>query len=117
MHKLSMFALSGLLFVGSCFASQEINITNLDKYKILKALFYVAKPKEFNSLQQYNSKHELTNDLIDNLVRQNGGRWDFYCIAGRSLGIDINGDSFNPWFFDRYNGTGTAQQVIDNLQT
>lgn len=40
----------------------------------------------------------------------------FDYFVGRVLKVDLSGDEFDPWGYDRDNGAGAAQAVIDRLK-
>lgn len=36
-------------------------------------------------------------------------------FAGKVIKIDFSGHEFNPWGYDRDNGSGKAQKVVDSV--
>jgi hypothetical protein len=37
-------------------------------------------------------------------------------LKGRVMKVDLSGDSFGPWLYDRDNGDGAAERVIAELR-
>ena len=52
---------------------------------------------------------EVARDLIDQ-----GAYFDY--VQGRVMKVDLSGDSFNPWLYDRDNGEGAAKRIVDTLR-
>ena len=94
----------------------HIDITGLDKAKVLKTLIDHANcmalsddasllstmqpPVEIETVRAYIEKDGLTVDYI----------------LGKPIKVDLTGDSFDPWLYDRDHGQGRAQQAIDILK-
>ena len=94
----------------------HIDITGLDKAEVLKTLIDHAHcmaisgessllatmqpPVEIDTVRAYINKDGLTVD----------------CVLGKPIKVDLTGDSFDPWLYDRDHGQGRAQQAIDTLK-
>lgn len=90
-----------------------INITGLDKAEVLKALYDNVKTQGMG-FSQYDPK---PMDIEDARKMIKGGRLYFDYIKGRVMKVDLkDNDTFNEWLYDRDNGTGSAQTVIDKLR-
>lgn len=92
--------------------SELISIAGLDKASVLAALYNAAQPQGLGFLQ-YDptpmSPHE---------ARSQYGKCDDYYdyLRGRVMKVDLSKDSFDPWLYDRDNGSGAAKRVIDALK-
>lgn len=85
----------------------RIDISKKDKAAVLKALYDYAKPRGWRRLfnRPINITIEQARELIDITM-------NFDYVGGRVIKVDISGDSFNPWAYDRNNGEGRAQEAI-----
>ena len=97
---------------------ETISIKGLDKADVLAALYNASKPLGFGRLHFVpgNLPVEAARERIDEL--KNSG-WPLYFdyVKGRVLKVDLTGDGFNPWLYDRDNGVGAAKAVIDALRS
>lgn len=87
-----------------------IDISKLDKAAVLAALYNNARPQGLGHLQWQAEQmtHEQARKLLARCTR-------FDYIQGRSCKIDLSGDELDPWLYDRDNGYGAAQRVIEGL--
>lgn len=92
--------------------SDEISIEGLDKAEVLMALFNGARPQGMGFLH-YDPKPMEKAVAQDILVR--GTYFDY--VQGRVMKVDLSGDSFSPWGYDRDNGKGAAETIIDTLRS
>lgn len=92
--------------------SDRISIEDLDKAEVLASLFNGART------QGLGFKHPKTDEMTareaQELLR---GRTNFDYVFGRVLKVDLSGDSFDPWGYDRDNGSGAAEFVISKLRS
>lgn len=87
-----------------------IDIKGLDKAAVLMALHNGTRPLGMGML------HNIGNMTIEQArkgIERCGMSWD-YC-HGRPLKVDISGNSFDEWAYDRDAGQGAAQRAIDGL--
>lgn len=95
----------------------EVDITGLDKAEVLCALYEVAKPLGFGHL--HYKPGPMPIDRARELIEAHSladGRMMFDYVAGRVLKVDLGGDTFKPWLFDRDNGKGAAAAAIAALR-
>lgn len=105
---------------------QLVDITGLSKAAVLAALFNASAPGGLGFLQAQHGPDVMTEadaqqyiDLGTSPDPGSSGRGDlrYDYLLGRPLKLDLSGDSFDPWGFDRDNGgDGSAQKVIDQLR-
>lgn len=91
--------------------SDSVDISGINKDLLLEKLWKAAKPgpvfagpSEFN-LEQAKSESSTY------------GRYDFDYVLGRSFKVDLGYDTVNPWLYDRDNGSGKFQSVVDEIRT
>ena len=91
-----------------------ISIAGLDKAQVLKALYDRANPGSSKSMGWLAyTPGAMTIEEARGLVEQ---RLDFDYLAGRLLKVDLSGDEFDPYLYDRAYGAGSAQAVIQTLR-
>jgi hypothetical protein len=86
-----------------------INIAGLNKAEVLAALYNASKPQGMGMLH-YDPK-PMTTDEASSLVGQ--GYFDY--LKGRVMKVSLSGDEFDPWLYDRDNGTGAAARAISHI--
>ena len=89
-----------------------ISIKGLDKAKVLKALydnshvqgsgFFNAAPDDF-----------VTIEVCEELLKETTY---FDYLYGRILKVDLSGDEFNEWLYDRDCGQGAALAAINSIR-
>lgn len=87
-----------------------IDISKKDKAAVLAALYNNSRPQGLGMLH-YDPK-DMTREEAAELLEQDG-RFDY--LKGRVLKIDLRGDTFNPFLYDRDLGEGAAQRVVDSI--
>lgn len=89
-----------------------IDITGLDKAEVLAALWQSSKTQGMSFLGRTKSNFvdvEEARRLLE--VQQS-----FDYLYGHVMKVDLSGDSFDPYLYDRDVGVGAAQDVIDRLR-
>lgn len=106
---------------------KTVDISGLDKAEVLQALYNNSRPMGMGFLQAKagpmsteEARKELeAGDDSDRMFpsQRNPDRLYFDYLRGRPLKVDISGDSFRPWGYDRDNGgTGTAENIVARLR-
>lgn len=90
---------------------KKINIAGIDKARLLKALYDGSKIQG-NSYIGY-SGNEFTLEDAKMALRETRS---FDYVNGRVIKVNLSGDEFDPWFYDRDNGDGAAQRIVDALR-
>ena len=88
----------------------NINIKDLDKAEVLAALYNGSRPLGLGILH-FDPK-DMTKDEAKEILNQTE-KFDY--LKGRVMKVDLSGDSFNPWLYDRDNGEGAAERIVNQL--
>ena len=88
-----------------------VSIKGLDKAEVLVALWEHSYEQGLGVLD--NSKKDLTVKEARKLLKKGT---HFQYLKGRVLKIDLSGDEFDEYLYDRDLGKGMAQRVIDELR-
>ena len=108
--------------------SDQIDITGLSKAAVLAALYNASRPQglgmlraEPGDMDEFEAAKfcgilgdDRKQDFPGNML--NRPRLSFDYLKGRVLKVDLTGDSFDPWGFDRDNGQGAAAAAIAGLR-
>jgi len=91
--------------------SEKISLVGLSKAAVLAALYNASKPQGMGFLQ-FNPK-PMNEEKASELLKQ---ATNFDYLNGRGMKIDLSGDELDVWGYDRDNGKGAVQRVIDELR-
>ena len=91
-----------------------VDISGLDKAEVLAALFNASKQQGMGFLDKSGASEMGVEDASS--YTSGGGRLYFDYLRGRVMKVDITKDSFEPWGFDRDNGSGAAERAITELR-
>lgn len=89
-----------------------IDITGLDKAEVLAALFNGSRQQGMGFLDLRGAT-EMTVDHAREILKT---QHDFDYLYGRVMKISVSGDELNPWLFDRDNGEGAVEEIINDLR-
>jgi hypothetical protein len=88
-----------------------IDISKLNKAELLAALYNASHQQGMGFLQSRGTSF-LTAKEAEELLKQ---QHYFDYLYGRVMKIDLSSDKLDPWLYDRDNGQGTAQLVVNTL--
>jgi hypothetical protein len=88
----------------------NIELNGKNKAKVLASLYNNAKPQGLGLLQ-FDAK-PMTEGEAEELLKQQTA---FDYLKGRVMKVDLSGDSFNSWLYDRDNGEGSAERAVRNI--
>lgn len=88
----------------------NVNIAGLDKAEVLVALWARSKMQGMSFL---GYSGELTLEKAKEIVSET---LNFDYLNGKVMKVDISGDEFEAWLYDRDNGEGAAQKAIGELR-
>lgn len=89
-----------------------VGISNLDKAQVLAALYDASKPLGMGLLHFDPAPMSLTEASL--LLDGSNSKYFGY-VKGRVMKVDLSKSEFDPRLYDRDNGQGAAQAVIDKL--
>jgi hypothetical protein len=92
----------------------DISIAGLDKAAVLAALYNRARPQGMGFL--HYDPNPMSVEDAQTILNAREGVLYFDYLMGRVMKVDLSSDTFDPWGFDRDNGSGAAQSVIDALR-
>ena len=83
----------------------NISLIGLDKARVFASLYNRARPQGLGFL------HFTPQDMTIEEARREFGECNGYYdyVHGRVMKVDLSGDSFDPWLYDRDNGDGAAR--------
>lgn len=84
-----------------------ISIRGLDKAAVLAALYNASKPQGAGFMK-YNPQ-PMTRDEAAALLERTPY---FDYLHGRVMKVDLSGDEFDPWGYDRDDGQGAAEKAV-----
>ena len=87
-----------------------IDLKDLSKAKVLAALYNASKPQGMGFIQ-YDPK-PMTESEAEKLLQRGA---DFDYLQGRVMKVDLSGDQFDPYLYDRDNGPGAAKAALESL--
>jgi hypothetical protein len=90
----------------------DLDISGLDKAELLAGLYNRSKPLGLGFLEA--TQEDMTVDEARRIIQQQGPRFDY--LNGRVMKIDLGGDTLNPRGFDRDNGAGATQSVVQAIR-
>lgn len=90
-----------------------INIKNLPKANVLMALFNATHQQGMGFLDARGSRQMTLDDAKEILAT---GQTYFDYLRGRVMKVNLSGDEFDPFLFDRDNYDGSAQDAIAELR-
>jgi hypothetical protein len=89
----------------------DISTQGIDKAELLAALYNAAKPLGMGYL--HYTPEPMPREEAAELLKQS----DYFdYVKGRVMKVRIRGDELSPHMYDRDNGNGAAQAVVDSLR-
>lgn len=89
-----------------------IDIKGLDKAEVLLALYNGSHCQGLGFLQAIDTY--TLEDAKRDLKESFDGYFDY--LHGRVLKVDLSGDSFDSWLYNRDCGEGAAERAINELR-
>lgn len=89
----------------------KISMVDLNKAVVLAALYNASKPQGAGFMH-YDPK-PMTPAEAETLLKRTS-RFDY--LKGRVMKVDLSGDEFDTWGYDRDNGENAAECVIAELR-
>jgi len=92
-----------------------VSIKGIEKARVLQALFNASRQQGLGFFAQEGAT-DITADDAEGIIKEYGGL-EFDYVMGRVLKVDLSGDEFDEWLYDRDNGTGAALAAIDRMKS
>jgi len=89
-----------------------VHIGDLNKADVLAALYNAAQPQGMGFMQY--DPTPMTHNEAQAIL--NSGQTYFDYLKGRVMKVNLEGEEFDPWGFNRDNGTMAAETVIARLR-
>lgn len=90
-----------------------IDIRGIDKATLVAALFNNSKPVGLGFFAAKSNTKMTAEDAQKYLDK---GQTYFDYLEGRVMKIDVSGDEMDPWGYDRDNGQGAANKVVEAIR-
>ena len=102
--------MSGASDIAAEFA--DIDITGLSKAAVLAALYNASKTQGLGFLQY--TPEPMTEAQAAKWIEKWGLSADY--LNGRVMKVELCGNTFSPWLYDRDNGRGAAAAALAPLR-
>jgi hypothetical protein len=89
-----------------------MDIKGLDKAELLAALFNASRQQGMGFMDRSGGSDMTAEDAREILAKQNY----FDYLRGRVMKIDLGGDELRTHLYNRDNGPGAAEAVIEHLR-
>jgi hypothetical protein len=100
-----------------------VDTTGIDRANLLAALYNRAQPQGLGFLNY--TPEPMSREEAERLIEENKREWPpntgrfqayFDYLKGRVIKTDVLQFQIDPWLFDRDNGEGALQAVVDRLR-
>lgn len=91
----------------------KVDITGLDKRVLLRKLWESSKSAPFFAMSNI-PPHPLSESEIDKVFEMEEPYADY--LSGRVIKTRFTTDLLDPWGYDRDNGSGAMQKVVDSMR-
>jgi hypothetical protein len=92
-------------------SDEKINIKDLNRADVLAALYNASKPQGMGFM--HYDPTPMRREEAEALLKQ-GKRFDY--LKGRVMKVELSGNEFDPWGYDRDNGPGSAKAALNSLR-
>ena len=90
-----------------------IDVKGIPKAELLAGLYNRSKPQGLGFLDYKAEKMSI--EEAEAIIEEEGYSYDY--LIGRVIKINIGRDEIDPSLYDRDNGKGAAQSVVDELKS
>lgn len=90
-----------------------MNISGLDKAKILAALYNGSQQQGLGFLNDSGRSPMTPEEALKEFDNNLGFRFDY--LRGRVMKVDLAGDDLDTWLYNRDNGEGAAESIINAI--
>lgn len=89
----------------------NINIKGINKAEVLAALYNNSRVQGMGALQARDGL--MSKEDAETMIEKSGLHFDY--LHGKIMKVDLKGDDFDPWLYDRDNGDGAASRALEPL--
>jgi len=93
--------------------ASHVDISGLPKLSVLAALYARAKVQGMGQFHYVPGPLPMA-DAKELWTSNASKKFDY--VKGRVMKVDLSGDSFDPWLYDRDNGENAARDCIAALR-
>jgi hypothetical protein len=93
--------------------SKTVDISDLDKFDVLKALWENSKTASFFAMMPQMAP-KFSDGEARELLARDRAYVDYLC--GRVIKTDFSKNTLDPWGYDRDNGQGSMQNVVNGVR-
>lgn len=90
---------------------ENVNIKGLAKHDVLRVLYNNSKSQGFHQ-NTVTEDMDVTDAIM--IIEEEGLKFDY--LRARVMKVDISGDEFRAWGYDRDNGEGAAERAIATIR-
>jgi hypothetical protein len=90
-----------------------VDISKVTKEQALAALYNASHPQGIGFINFVPGNMDTSE--AKNIIEESGDNLYFDYLKGRVLKVDLSGNEFDPWLFDRDNFDGAAQKAISSI--
>lgn len=87
-----------------------IDIKGMEKSEVLLRLYNSSSPQGFGFIQAKIG--DMEKDEAKEILQETTY---FDYLKGRVMKVDLSGDEFDEWLYDRDNGSGAAKKALADL--
>ena len=92
-----------------------MNIEGLDKAEVLAALYNGSRQQGMGFLQTRGAEGMTVEQAREELASNERGYFDY--LHGRVMKISLRGEELNTALYNRDNGQGAAESIIEDLRS
>lgn len=92
-----------------------MNIAGLDKAEVLAALYNGSRQQGMGILQTRGAEGMTVEQAREELASNERGYFDY--LHGRVMKISLRGDELDTALYNRDNGNGAAESIIEDLRS
>ncbi len=94
---------------------ETIDVSDIARGQLLASLYNSSKPQGLGIL--HFTPEEMSPSEAVKLLNPDLGKPSYFdYLQGRVMKVEINGQTLDPWGYDRDNGQGAAQSVVDRIR-
>jgi hypothetical protein len=93
-----------------------IDIKGKNKAAVLAALYNASRPLGMG-VMHFDPALMTVEEAVEIILEIPPVALSFDYLKGRVMKVNLSGDEFDPWLYDRDNGEGAAARALEGLCT